>query len=49
MVRLGFMGGKFIWVKIIWDYVNVFRYFIIVNFVIYNKFFIMDNLEFRGV
>lgn len=31
-------GRKVRWVSIIWDYVNIFRYIIIVNLAIQNKF-----------
>lgn len=49
MVRLGPMGGKFIWVKTIWDHANAPRHPIIANLAIHNKLLTMDNLELRGV
>lgn len=42
-------GRKISWVRIIWDYINIFRYSIVVNFIIQNKLFTVENLLRRGV
>lgn len=32
--EIRFFGRRIYWVKIVWDYVNIFKYFVIVNLVI---------------